>query len=94
MQAQQYSVATYISGFVIGVAPLIVTVISPLIGCFVSPLALVAKLNSVLSRECNFVSQVCHKFLPYAVASSSGTEVHTACWTVFGWRISCSVWVF
>ena len=45
MQAHhQYNVATYISGFVSGVAPLIVTVLSPLIGFFVSPLALAAKM--------------------------------------------------
>ena len=35
-QAQQYNVQVYIAGFVIGVAPLFVTVLSPIIGYFVS----------------------------------------------------------
>ena len=40
-QAQQYNVAVYIVGFVIGMAPLCVTVTSPLVGYLVSTLAVV-----------------------------------------------------
>ena len=40
-QAQQYNVAVYIVGFVIGMAPLCVTVMSPLVGYLVSTLAVV-----------------------------------------------------
>ena len=54
-----YSVATYISGFVIGVAPLVVTVLSPVIGFFVSHLALVTKLNSLLLAHYKFFTLYC-----------------------------------
>ena len=45
-QAQRYSVAVYIVGFVIGVSPLCVTVMSPLVGYFVSISAELRKLIS------------------------------------------------
>ena len=38
-QAQQHNIAVYIAGLVIGTAPLCVTVMSPLVGYFVSSLA-------------------------------------------------------
>ena len=47
-QAQEYLVAVYIVGFVIGVAPLCVTVMSPLVGYFVSTIAELRKLISLL----------------------------------------------
>ena len=40
-QAQQHDVAVYIVGFVIGMAPLCVTVTSPLVGYLVSTIAVV-----------------------------------------------------
>ena len=48
-QAQRYSVAVYIVGFVIGVSPLCVTVMSPLVGYFVSISAELRKLISFFS---------------------------------------------
>ena len=41
-QAQQHHVATYVSGFVVGTAPLCIAVMSPLIGYFVSTTAVVS----------------------------------------------------
>ena len=42
MQAQRHHVATYVSGCVIGTAPLCIAVMSPLIGYFVSTTAAVS----------------------------------------------------
>ena len=84
-QAKHHGVPTYIVGLVIGTAPLFVTVISPLSGYFVSTLGS-AELTVCLCHICNF-----QQF--YTTAFSFGTEVHTACWTVVGWRISYSLWV-
>ena len=47
-QAQQYNVAVYIVGFVIGMAPLCVTVMSPLVGYFVSTIVELCKYITVL----------------------------------------------
>ena len=72
--------ATYISGFVVAMAPLCLAVMSPLIGYFVSIDTL------------NFAVHIHHTFsILHTVASLLGSEVYTACWTHVGWWIPHSL---
>ena len=87
MQAQRLHVPVYIAGFVVGTAPLCMTLLSPIIGYFVSTLAVVE-----LSAALLYQSQIFHNFT-YTAASSAGTKVRTACWTVLSWRLPDSFWV-
>ena len=83
-QAQSYSVAIYIVGFVIGTAAVCVMVASPIVGYFVSTAA----------ELCMFAAHLIISFSSFCtIASSFGTEVHTTCWTILGRGILASVWV-
>ena len=59
MQAQWLHVPVYIAGFVIGTASLCMTVLSPIIGYFVSTRAVVE-----LSAALLYQSQIFHNFTP------------------------------
>ena len=82
-QAQQHQVPTYIVGFVIGTAALCVAVVSPLCGYLVS--------HFIVHDLRLSAAHFCCKF--FTVASFHGTEIHTARWTVVGWRYPDSLWV-
>ena len=83
-QAEKYNVPVYYTGFVLGMAPLVVTLTSSPIGYFVRTLPAAASFELLL-----FIT----RFSYYTVASSLGTQVHTACWTVLGWRLPDPLWV-
>ena len=81
-QAQKHHVPIYITGFVAAMAPLCLALMSPLIGYFVRATACWILWRSSLSQ-----SFCCTASLP-------GSEVHTACWTLVGWWIPYSLWVY
>ena len=83
-QSEKYNVPVYYTGFVLGMAPLVVTLTSSPIGYFVRTLPAAASFELLL-----FIT----RFFNYTVASSPGTQVHTACWTVLGWRLPDPLWV-
>ena len=85
LQAQKHHVPTYITGFVVAMAPLCLALVSPLIGYFVRATASWTLWRSSLSK-----SFCCTLY----VASLPWSEVHTACWTLVGWWIPHSLWVY